>query len=733
MAKQYWVGEYFVDLSRNQISQHYQSQTLPPKALLVLTHLAENRGKVVSYDELLDAVWPSSVVTPNTLQRSIAQLRKALGEDSKAQGIIKTHAKQGYSLECEVSWSDDGQPATTQETQAQIDKNVTEDTSDKDEAPSGGHGSGTSDVQYLSQTRPQDSQKFKVINKHYWLVIALASLFLIIFLMQFLKHEPQLQLGEFRYITATDDKEFGAIYSSDGQYILFRRYYDQACVNNIWAKHADSLEEFQLTEEKGTYGSHSLSTDGKTLVFIKQQDCTKPVLQNTCYKLMSMDFSKALSQPQRPNELLECQYSAIKRPLWVGGSHIVMMQREDQSWRLIRYSMQENSSSTLYEIEGGNIIHFALSFDHKRLAVTSIKNDGLQYIDILTPDGDVVSSHQIQFPPDIPRHLSVIPQFMPDNEQLIFGDGSNIYTLSFEGDVKVASFQMDEDVGGPSFHPSGKRMMLIKGRYDSDVATLMIPEENVDEQGINLVVPTVFERSINHEDNPKYQPNGDLIAFVSKRTGIEQVWLSEDGSARVISNFPKGAFIDDLHWSDDGNSLLMLVDMELHKVLLNKEITLIPYQYPVTELFHWNSQQHRAIANIKVNGMRKFVSINLITMEYETINAKTVRWAVKDQNEGLILLDSRNRFWRQGTIEDKLIEPLTEQGSGKRFVVDNGRVYGINKQDQLWSYDLQTGDFNLIAEVPEHVDYLTDVRNKTLLLSVVIAAKKEVIEVTIAE
>ena len=106
MAIQYWVGDFFVDLSRNQVTQKQQSQTIAPKALAVLTYLAENQGIVVSYDELFDKVWPDTVVTPNTLQRSVAQLRKALGEDSKVQSYIKTHAKQGYSLECDVRWQD---------------------------------------------------------------------------------------------------------------------------------------------------------------------------------------------------------------------------------------------------------------------------------------------------------------------------------------------------------------------------------------------------------------------------------------------------------------------------------------------------------------------------------------------------------------------------------------------------------------------------------------------------
>ena len=72
--------------------------------LLLAIILAKNANKVVSHDELLSEVWPDTVVTPNTLQRSIAQLRKALGESNLS--YIKTHAKQGYSLEVEVRWQD---------------------------------------------------------------------------------------------------------------------------------------------------------------------------------------------------------------------------------------------------------------------------------------------------------------------------------------------------------------------------------------------------------------------------------------------------------------------------------------------------------------------------------------------------------------------------------------------------------------------------------------------------
>jgi len=83
MAEQYWINDFFIDKTRNQITQSERSQTVPPKALAVLSYLAEHHGEVVSQDDLLKHVWSDTIVSPNTLQRSIAQLRKALGDNGK--------------------------------------------------------------------------------------------------------------------------------------------------------------------------------------------------------------------------------------------------------------------------------------------------------------------------------------------------------------------------------------------------------------------------------------------------------------------------------------------------------------------------------------------------------------------------------------------------------------------------------------------------------------------------
>ena len=53
---------------------------LRPKTWDVLVYLAERPGALVAKDALLDAVWTDTAVTPDTLNKSIGELRSALGD-----------------------------------------------------------------------------------------------------------------------------------------------------------------------------------------------------------------------------------------------------------------------------------------------------------------------------------------------------------------------------------------------------------------------------------------------------------------------------------------------------------------------------------------------------------------------------------------------------------------------------------------------------------------------------
>jgi len=62
----------------------------------VLTQLIENRSRVVSKDELINAVCNGRIVSDATLNSRINAARRAVGDTGTAQAIIRTIVKRGF-------------------------------------------------------------------------------------------------------------------------------------------------------------------------------------------------------------------------------------------------------------------------------------------------------------------------------------------------------------------------------------------------------------------------------------------------------------------------------------------------------------------------------------------------------------------------------------------------------------------------------------------------------------
>ena len=738
MAVQYWVGDFFVDLSRNQVTQKEQSKTIAPKALAVLTYLAENQGRVVSYDELFDKVWPDTVVTPNTLQRSIAQLRKVLGEDSKLQSYIKTHAKQGYSLECDVRWHDE----TDTESLVKQALLLTADTAT---APITTNADTENlETQGIHATENTHSESSCASNTS-WSTLRLISIFAGIVLLGFIgfssftPEQPfKLTVGEIRSLTTTDNKEFGGIYSPDGEYIVFLRYSEKLCIeSNIWAKHIKTQKETQLSKNMARYGTPSFSKDGKKLVFIKTENCDQPITQKFCYKLMTLDFEQALRATQSPNVLMECKNSRIAKSTWLNNNNVAVFQEFSNRWKLASYSIENNKSKVIYSLEDGNLIHYDYSVKDDLIALTSIHNDGQHYIEIIKPDGQLLSSHPIEYPKEITKLRSVYPNFTPINEQLIFSTGRQLFTLSYEGKITNISLPLDEPMGSPIFHPDGKRMLVIKGQWDSDIATIPLSQLSKTQAKQFLTagddVYSIIERSTLAEGEAKLQPNGELIAFKSDRSGEDQLWVTDGNGPQQLTNFPMDTRINGQDWAADGKSILVNANNTLTRVKLDSKQESFLLGHPVVQLFQWDSEDNTALLIVRIKGIRKFVEFNLNTAEFRIITDKKVNWALKSEDGRLIYTDKLDRFWQPGPAEDQLIESLENQGSYISFITKNNVIYGINEQSQLWSYSLNESAFEILGNTPINVDALTDISQSDILLTIRITAKKEVAELTLSD
>ena len=71
---------------------------LTPKAFAVLRYLVSNPGRLVTQNELLEAVWPDTFVQPEVLKSQILDVRHALGDDAKDPRFIETLPRRGYQF-----------------------------------------------------------------------------------------------------------------------------------------------------------------------------------------------------------------------------------------------------------------------------------------------------------------------------------------------------------------------------------------------------------------------------------------------------------------------------------------------------------------------------------------------------------------------------------------------------------------------------------------------------------
>lgn len=102
------IGTAVFDAARRQLHGPAGSVPLAPKEFELLSFLASRRPRVVSKEEIQDALWPDSLVTETSLSTLVNELRKKVGQSGR-DGPIRTVHGVGYAL------ADDGAPPSPAE------------------------------------------------------------------------------------------------------------------------------------------------------------------------------------------------------------------------------------------------------------------------------------------------------------------------------------------------------------------------------------------------------------------------------------------------------------------------------------------------------------------------------------------------------------------------------------------------------------------------------------------
>ena len=100
-----------LDTANHLLWRNEDRVPLAPKAFDVLAYLVKHPGRLVTQDEILEAVWSETYVNPEVLRKYILEVRKALGDRPDNPEFIETIPKRGYRFVAPVVEESTAEPS----------------------------------------------------------------------------------------------------------------------------------------------------------------------------------------------------------------------------------------------------------------------------------------------------------------------------------------------------------------------------------------------------------------------------------------------------------------------------------------------------------------------------------------------------------------------------------------------------------------------------------------------
>jgi len=101
----YLFGAFVLETNTQLLSHANKAINLQPKVYRLLLYFLQHPGRLISREELFDAVWKTSFVEDSALRRAINALREVLNDECKSPRYILTVSKRGYRFLPEVTLS----------------------------------------------------------------------------------------------------------------------------------------------------------------------------------------------------------------------------------------------------------------------------------------------------------------------------------------------------------------------------------------------------------------------------------------------------------------------------------------------------------------------------------------------------------------------------------------------------------------------------------------------------
>ncbi len=525
----YEFGPFRLIPNEHRIYRLDEQVLLPPKEFDLLLLLVKNQGQIMPREALIKALWPNTIVEEANLNVHISALRKMLAEGQSDPHYIETLPRLGYRFIAPViahTGEDAASPQVTEITP------VLPELIAKQEIP----------VKH-------NSYRWAQLSLPLWLIaiglLGLAGIWLFkekLWSKTKISNDAVNAASNIIPLTSYPGQEMQAAFSPDGNQIAFVWRGDKENNTDIFVRLVEGGNRVQITRNSGDNVNPVWSPDGRSLAFYRSTSAGDGIFLTT-----------ALGGSERKLISVWANRFSFGIHTWLhwspDGKSLVVSDKEaaTEPFSLFIVNAETGEKQRLTTPPNATIGDCSPAFspDGKTIAFVRVVSAVVGEVHLLPVQGG--TPRQITFDGAGASNLT----WTKNGQEILFssryGGKSRLYKISVEGGTPEWLVASGNNAQYPSYSSTGNRLAWTQNSDNSDIYRVSLNEDRM------VSVSSALATSTTMETSPRYAPDGKRIAFVSNRSGSDEIWISDSEGENLIrlTSF-RGPLGGSPGWSPDG-------------------------------------------------------------------------------------------------------------------------------------------------------------------------------------
>ena len=535
------LDDLIINKHLSSVTVNGEERSVEPKLFELLILFCQHHEKIVTRQQILDAIWPNSIVTDNAVNKLVASLRKLLNDDPRSPKYIQTVPKRGYKLLVDVEF------VTPAENKRPFKIELQGCQSSSSENLGINQGAG--------------------VNRKFWLLGFLSAAVLVAYLLLLwrpssLEATSTAALSaeiKTQELTKLPGLERSPVMNREQSLLLFLREDKSTGHRSLWRKDLTNEQESRV-EGLSPYVSRLIELEegehSAKLVYLAQESAQCHV---SSVELLE---GKRLGQSSL---LFDCTGMRVFDVVWApqkSGVYYTAQAEHENASRVYFYDTDAKSHRLVSQPEASGIGNrgIDLSPDGKKLLIVNLDRDFNSQLYVLE-----LSSNNLQAGLKVPYDIKMA-SWSHDSEQVLYYDpapSQQLIRSGVNGEGQHVFFSVSEYLENSfSRIKNGKDLLFATTNLNFNNRWIYHIEDvaEVSNSTVYDMKPTLAHHSLNY-------------AFVSTRSGRGQVYYGDltSGESRVISRLNAHRWLHYLSFSPDDSTLMVgdygrlwLIDLKQH-------------------------------------------------------------------------------------------------------------------------------------------------------------------------